>query len=272
MRVNSARLNSPRLFKWTRFGFNIENGEAEKACDYTTKKLGDFLSIRGFHMHAASAICTPSTYKLAAENLSAFIEGVAKKTKIFPEYVDLGGGFVDENFRLRDKTTGPIPPLKSFITPIIEVLNAKLNNHPQLIIEPGRFLVSKGMMLATRVISVKPRADHAQQITVDATINILSTARLIAHDIYTFRTGRKVATVVYGSSCTARDNLYSGELPFLREGDILLFKDCGAYSISQSSQFIYPRPAVLWIDTEGKIAVARKRETYEDLTRLDLLD
>lgn len=58
-------------------------------------------------------------------------------------------------------------------------------------------------------------------------------------------------------------------LPEIRDGDTLAVFDCGAYTLSKSTQFLYPRPSAIMIDSEGKIVKIRERETFEDVTRMD---
>jgi len=60
-------------------------------------------------------------------------------------------------------------------------------------------------------------------------------------------------------------------LPKIREGDILAVSDCGAYTLSKSTQFLHPRPSAVMLDGGGKVVEIRVRETFEDATRLDRL-
>ena len=57
-------------------------------------------------------------------------------------------------------------------------------------------------------------------------------------------------------------------LPAVSRGSILVFHNAGAYTISNSMQFIYPRPPVVLV--RGKEAhLLRRGERTADLVRLD---
>ena len=76
---------------------------------------------------------------------------------------------------------------------------------------------------------------------------------------------------VFGRVCTTADLLYKGiTLPSLEEGDVLSVMDTGAYFVSTSSNFSYPRPPVLMVK-DGEVRVIRERENYEDLLRKDII-
>ena len=61
----------------------------------------------------------------------------------------------------------------------------------------------------------------------------------------------------------------SVSLPELSVGDLIVIDNVGAYCITQSMQFIQPRPAVVLLDDKGKASVIRKRENWRDVFRLD---
>ena len=59
-------------------------------------------------------------------------------------------------------------------------------------------------------------------------------------------------------------------LPKVKEGDIIAVLDCGAYSLSSSTQFLYPRPSAVLVNSEGKVQVIREKETYDDVIGKDI--
>src|SRR3989338_11593178 len=268
MRVSTSEI---RFFKqWRRFGFNIENGAAERACRFVKEHYGDFLTVRGFHIHIGTGVRDPAGYAQAASTVARFVTGPAARLGIHPEYLDFGGGFVTEHHGIRGIETKPVPPIGKFVAAIADILQADMADCPRLILEPGRFLVADSTMLATRVLSAERLPDGRQHLTVDATIGMLPDAPYMRHAVHSFASNpERVLTFIYGASCTVMDSLHVGELPVLRRGDVLLLMSCGAYSISRSAQFIYPRPAVVWITADDTHSLARKSETPEDLTRLD---
>jgi diaminopimelate decarboxylase len=69
---------------------------------------------------------------------------------------------------------------------------------------------------------------------------------------------------MYGPLCmnidVVRDNLL---FPPMNPGDLLVFRNVGAYNVTQWMQFIVERPAVVMISRKGEVDVIRKRETVE---------
>ena len=74
-----------------------------------------------------------------------------------------------------------------------------------------------------------------------------------------------VGPVCETSDFFARDR----EIPQVQEGDLLAIRDAGAYGFAMSSNYNFrPRSAEVLVENGG-FRVIRRRETYEDLTRLD---
>ncbi|MCI0454624.1 MAG: pyridoxal-dependent decarboxylase, partial [Candidatus Dadabacteria bacterium] len=77
-------------------------------------------------------------------------------------------------------------------------------------------------------------------------------------------------TTVYGPLCLQTDIIAKARLPELKAGDKLVIKNVGAYNISQSSSFIFPRPYVLLIE-KGSARVLRRAETIDDIFKFETL-
>ena len=80
------------------------------------------------------------------------------------------------------------------------------------------------------------------------------------HTIYT----------VAGKCCESGDKLIEEiSLPKAEAGDILAVFCTGAYGYSMASNYnSLPRPAVVFVE-QGNHRIVIKRETYEDLVKLD---
>ena len=81
---------------------------------------------------------------------------------------------------------------------------------------------------------------------------------------------RKVT--IAGKFCESGDILVTDiNLPPVSAGDIIAIADSGAYCLSMASNYNASlKPAVVLIK-EGKARLIRRRETFEDLTRCDLV-
>ncbi|MFB6076091.1 MAG: hypothetical protein ABEK17_03015, partial [Candidatus Aenigmatarchaeota archaeon] len=74
---------------------------------------------------------------------------------------------------------------------------------------------------------------------------------------------------LYGNLCMAKDLIgrsLRGE--DIEEGDIILIKNIGAYSISESKQFIKPKAKVVSLGKEGN-KIVRREESFEDRYKRD---
>ena len=58
-------------------------------------------------------------------------------------------------------------------------------------------------------------------------------------------------------------------LPPLAIGDRIVFRNVGAYNVTQWMQFITLRPAVVMIGANGSVAEIRRAETVDDLNQLE---
>jgi diaminopimelate decarboxylase len=78
---------------------------------------------------------------------------------------------------------------------------------------------------------------------------------------------------IAGRFCETGDVLVKdAELPLPEVGDLVAFPASGAYQLSMASNYnMVPRPAVIAV-TKGEARLVRRRETYEDLLRGEVLD
>jgi diaminopimelate decarboxylase len=75
-----------------------------------------------------------------------------------------------------------------------------------------------------------------------------------------------------GRICTSADWLFKNlYLPELKAGDALAVMDAGAYFSSYSSNFAFPRPAIVMV-SDGRESIIRREESFEHLTAVDRLD
>ncbi|MEM2914805.1 MAG: alanine racemase [Candidatus Bathyarchaeia archaeon] len=144
---------------------------------------------------------------------------------------------------------------------------------PALITEPGGFIVGPSGLLLIRVDHVKSAAGF-KWVVVDGGTNILPSF-LERREILVVNNGHnsdmKMVNIV-GPLLYPRDFVaIKAWLPKVHEGDIIAVLDCGAYSLSSSTQFLYPRPCAILIDSFGKTYVIRERETLEDVLGKDRL-
>ena len=80
---------------WTRFGFNLESGQAKTAV--VRLMGGRRLELAGLHCHLGTFILEPEAYRQAAVKLASFANELRREQGIVLEFIDLGGGFASHN-------------------------------------------------------------------------------------------------------------------------------------------------------------------------------
>ena len=219
------------------------------------------MNINGIHMHTGSDILDIDVFLHAAEILF----DTAKNFKNL-EFVDFGSGF-------------KVPYHEGDIETNIEELGEKLSarfsafceeygRDLQLVFEPGKFLVSEAGHFITQVNVVK-QTTSTVFAQVDSGFNHLIRPMLYGshHHIENLSNpkGKERFYSVVGYICETDTFGSNRRIAEITEGDLLVFRNCGAYCFSMASNYNSRyRPAeVLWY--EGKAHLIRKRETFEDI-------
>ena len=264
------RLNMDIAPQWTRFGFNLESGQAMDAVKRIVS--GGKLIINGLHCHLGTFILEPRAYAKAVEKMVDFAYAIEDGFDLKIEYLDLGGGFPSRN-RLKGIYLAPevaVPPLEDFAEAICDTLLSKLrhNDFPTLILETGRAIIDEAGFLITTVHASKRLPRGIRAYILDAGVNILFTSYW-----YNFRVeleedipGPLEPCILYGPLCMNIDVVAEDiQLPPLPRGTRLIFSPVGAYNVTQWMQFIRYRPAVVLISQEGEVEIIREPETLEDI-------
>ena len=219
------------------------------------------MNINGIHMHTGSDILDIDVFLNAAEILF----DTAKHFKNL-EFLDFGSGF-------------KVPYQQNDIETNIEELGEKLSKRfidfckeygrdLQLIFEPGKFLVSQAGHFVTQVNVVK-QTTSTVFAQVDSGFNHLIRPMLYGsyHHIENLSNprGKERFYSVVGYICETDTFGSNRKIEEITEGDLLVFRNCGAYCFSMASNYNSRyRPAeVLWY--EGKAHLIRIRETFEDI-------
>jgi diaminopimelate decarboxylase len=224
------------------------------------------LSAEGVSCHIGSQILDPAPLVEALDKALALASEL--RARGFPiGHLDLGGG-LGVAYHRGEKT----PAIRSFI----ECLRARLcQTGLAVIVEPGRSIVGPAGVLLTRVLYRKKNGPK-EFVVVDAAMNDLIRPSLYRahHEIIPVRKTLlpPVIADVVGPVCEtgdflARDRQLSGAMP----GDFLAVCTAGAYGFVQSSNY-NSRPRAPEVLVEGdRYRVVRRRETYSDLVRGEVL-
>jgi diaminopimelate decarboxylase len=272
LRVN-MNLNYP---PWNKFGFNLESGQAFEACRRIASSK--YLKLAGLHCHLGTYLADASLYSQAMMKLTDFALGLERDLKVEIDYLDIGGGYASLNTLHTQflSAAAVIPTFDQYAEAVTQYLKEKggqFKKRPRLVIEPGRALVDEAVSLIATVVSVKRFAEGTKAMIIDAGVNLLPTAYWFKHEIATTQDmGSNLETVnIYGPLCMQIDVIRTEvRLPVLQVGNLIVIKNVGAYNITQSLQFIYPRPAVVVVNN-GRAEYLRLPETSKDLRRLETI-
>ena len=189
----------------------------------------------GLSFHVGSQCMHPISY---AKGITE-IGNIIKKTKIIPDYINVGGGF---------PTIYPdlIPQsLDNYFEEIVKGLeNLKLDFLPEIICEPGRALVAESGSTIVRVNLRKKQKlyinDGTYGTLFDAgTPNIVYPSKMIKDCSNKIISKKLTAFDFYGPTCDSMDYMKG---PFLlpnniKENDYIELGQLGAYGLTFRTQF-----------------------------------
>ncbi len=221
------------------------------------------MNIVGIHMHTGSDILDIEVFLYAAEILF----DAAKNFKNL-EFLDFGSGF-------------KVPYKKDDIETDIEELGKKLSKRFNafcteygkeltLIFEPGKFLVSEAGFFLAKVNVVK-QTTSTVFAGIDSGFNHLIRPMFYGsqHHIENIShpKGKERFYSVVGYICETDTFANNRKISEIKEGDILCFRNAGAYCFSMASNYNsrYKPAEVLWMNGEGHLI--RAHETFEDLLK-----
>ena len=187
----------------------------------------------GLSFHVGSQCMHPISYKKGIEEIGNII----KKTKIIPDYINVGGGFPTIYPDLVPQS------LDSYFEEIKKALkNLKLDRLPEIICEPGRALVAESGSTIIRVNLRKKQKlyinDGTYGTLFDAGVpNIVYPSRLIK--IGKMISKKLTAFDFYGPTCDSLDYMKG---PFIlpnniKENDYIELGQLGAYGLTFRTGF-----------------------------------
>lgn len=262
--------------QWSRFGFNLESGQALDAVKRIA--FGKLLRLNGLHCHIGTYILDPSAFAREVEKMVAFGYEIEKAFGFTIESYDVGGGLPSKS-RLKGSYLPPdvvVPSIDEYAEAITQALSHALHpgDFPRLILESGRGIIDEAGFLVTTITGAKRLADGTRAYVADAGVNLLFTAFWYKFNIELDRPagGIDETSVIYGPLCMNIDAIDEGlQLPPLKRGHRLIFSPVGAYNNTQWLQFIEYRPNVVLIAENGTVDLIREAEDLSDLLRRERL-
>ena len=187
----------------------------------------------GISFHVGSQCMHPVSYAKGIEEIGKII----KRTKILPDYINIGGGFPTIYPDLISQ------PLANYFNEInISLQNLELSKMPEIICEPGRAIVAESGSTIVKVLLRKKQKlfinDGTYGTLFDAGIpNIVYPSKLITNRKVTSK--KMTAFDFYGPTCDSMDYMKG---PFLlpnniKEGDYIELGQLGAYGLTFRTEF-----------------------------------
>ena len=216
------------------------------------------VSLECLSVHIGSQILDHKPY----EKMLNVVDKIIAKTKHKFKFIDLGGGMgiaYNDNSKKLNYSKYNVA-IKKFLK----------KHNSKIIFEPGRSIVGNIGFLISKVIYIKEN-DKKDFIILDAAMNDLMRPALYgAHhktlpSIKTNQISKKTYEFV-GPICESTDKFTSlSKFQRLKEKDIIVMCDVGAYGMSLSSNYnLRPKPTELLIKG-SKIKVIKKRQKHKDL-------
>ena len=238
--------------------FGIPQDYLDEIAEMENKKI---IIIEGIHIHTGSDIVEQDNFQEAFKKI--FL--VAKKFKNV-KILNFGGGLKIPYFEGDSKTN--ILNLSNSIKKLINDNSFVTENNLKIIFEPGKFLVGESGYFLTKVNYVKKTPN---KVFVQLNSGFNHFIRPIFYDSYheiiniTNPNDKEYEYDVVGYVCEQDNFALKRKISNVRKGDILCFKNAGAYCSSMSSNYnsrIKPAEACIW---KNKLVKIKERENLNNI-------
>jgi diaminopimelate decarboxylase len=256
----------------SKFGFALQTGEAFDAIKHIETLRN--IELDGLHCHIGSGIFDVEPFVTAAEVMMNFISDIKEKLGKTVKILDLGGGF---GIKYTEEDN-PVP-----IENYMEAVSAKINEicaekgliRPAIYLEPGRSIAAPAGITLYTVGAVKHIPNIRTYVSVDG--GMTDNPRYSLYQArYTIVCANKAdkpqdkIISLAGRNCET--DLLGEHMPLqeVEAGDIIAMMSTGAYNYAMASNYNrLPKAAVVMV-RDGEARVIVRRETPEDVSRLDV--
>jgi diaminopimelate decarboxylase len=250
----------------SKFGFNLNNGDARRALDRAF--ASPVMTLLGIHCHIGSNVLDVDNFAQAAQIMVDMYSTVRDSHHL--THLTLGGGlgvaYAEDQHE---------PSISQWAT-VIKEATRSLPPDTVVAVEPGRAIVATAAVTVYRVGTVKDIEGIRTYVAVDGGMSdnirpMLYGSHYEVFDPMRVNADRSEHVRLVGKHCESGDVIIdNARVPSdIAVGDVLVTPVTGAYGYSMASNYNkVPRPAVVFV-ANGKARVVVRRETYDDLVRLD---
>lgn len=221
------------------------------------------LHVVGLHMHTGSDILEAGVFLQASDILFNAAQNFADL-----QFIDFGSGF-KVGYKEGDIVTD-INELGEKLSEAFKGFCENYGRELEMWFEPGKYIVSESGYFLARTNVVK-KTPFTVFVGVNSGLNHLIRPMMYDayHEIFNLSnpTGKEHVYTIVGYICETDTFGLDRRMNEVREGDIMAFKNAGAYAFSMASNYNSRfRPAEVLI-YNGQAHLIRKREDFEDLIR-----
>ncbi|WP_327264458.1 diaminopimelate decarboxylase [Streptomyces sp. NBC_01232] len=257
-----------------KFGIAVADGSAAEA---VRRALGhDSLELLGVHSHIGSQIFDMAGFEVSAKRVVRLLAAVRDEHGVELPEIDLGGG-LGIAYTSGDDPREPHEIAKALHEIVARECESAGLRAPRISVEPGRAIVGPTAFTLYEVGTIKPLEGLRTYVSVDGGMS--DNIRTALYDAeYSIALVSRTSDAepmlvrVVGKHCESGDIVVKDAfLPAdLAPGDLLAVPATGAYCRSMASNYNHAlRPPVVAV-RDGQARVIVRRETEEDLLRLDL--
>ena len=247
----------------SKFGFNLNNGDAHKAIARAQSSAA--VDLIGIHCHIGSNVFAVDNFAEASKVM------VDLFSTLNLSELTLGGGL-----GVAYTENEEAPTIEQWAA-VLQRATQSLPAGSNVSVEPGRSIVASAGVTVYTVGTVKPVDGIRTYISVDGGMSdnprpVLYGSGYEAFDPARMSADRTESARIVGKHCESGDILVESAAvaPNVSVGDLLVMPVTGAYGYSMASNYNkVMRPAVVFV-SEGESRLVVRRETYDDLVRLDL--
>ncbi|NNN20570.1 MAG: diaminopimelate decarboxylase [Acidimicrobiales bacterium] len=248
----------------TKFGFSLASGAALKACEII--KESEEMTLSGIHFHIGSQIFLNDGFLAAIEAIGPLVNSVGVKELV------IGGGLGVAYVNGEDQLS-----MKRWADEVKKAVKASgIAGDVEVTAEPGRSIVAHACITVYQVGTIKKLPGIRNYIAVDGGMSDNPRPVLYGSGYEAFlpreaNAQRPMKARLVGKHCETGDVLvFEAHLPDdVEVGDFVATPVTGAYGYSMASNYNkVPRPAVVFVSL-GQDRLVIRRETTEDLLRLD---
>lgn len=212
------------------------------------------------HFHLRTNVSSAAVYERAIREVA----GICRAAGWLPTVLDCGGGIPPPHTLSRNGCSYAAKFNLSQLAKVYARAGRLFPGLRELWLENGRYLTARSGVLVIRVLDVKERRGLRQLICDGGRTTHALVSNWESHQLFVCppRHSPDCLAVVCGPTCMAFDQLARRPLPrSIREGDLLVWMEAGAYHIPWENRFSHGLAPVVWHE-DGNLSLARSRETF----------